>query len=195
MKNSRFLHSSDIDKSKLFKAGMCIFLESLLFSIFVVIYSKIGILNEVYIEDTPIIGSIISTISPDATAGHLIAGVLALFSVVIPVTIFMEAFEHRVFDNPQQWLSERNNQVILTLVCVVIFLIIFLETASLYTAIAKEAIPTEVFSDEEQVETFMTFLAQNKGYAICVSAVLAVINLAMSFFTAYTFHSLKHTGE
>lgn len=107
----------------------------------------------------------------------------------------MEAFEHRVFDNPQQWLSETNNKVILTLVCIVIFLIIALEAASLYTSIAKSAIPTEIFIEEEKADTFMTFLAQNKGYAICVSAVIAIINLALSFFTAFTFHSLKQSSE
>ena len=41
----------------------------------------------------------------------------------------------------------------------------------------------------------MGFLAQNKGMAIAISAVIAVINIILALFTTRAFHLLKSEPE
>lgn len=69
-----------------------------------------------------------------------------------------------------------------------LLLVISLEIVNLYTLIAKEQIG---FGLPTQSSDLMDFLAKNKGMAIAISIVIAVINIILALFTTRAFKFLK----
>ena len=179
--------------STIFKVGTPTLLKFLMFCLFIVIYSEVGILDELYLEEIPVIGGLFGFLSEDSTAGHLIAVTLSLFSVLIPLTIFMQAFEHRAFDDPQDFFSERKHQVVLALACFLMVLIIGMEALSLHTTIIKHTHANTSLVSKGPDHSLMGLLAANKSHAIFISLFIAVINLSLSFYTAFIYHSLKQS--
>lgn len=179
--------------STIFKVAVPSLLKLMMFSLFVVVYSQVGILEDLYLEDIPVVSELSAFMGEEATAGNLIAVILSLFSVLIPLTIFMQAFEHRVFDDPQAFFSERKHQVILALACFLMALIVCMETVSLHTTIIKHTLGSIILVPKGPDHSLMGLLAANKSYAIFISLFIAVINLSLSFYTAFIYHSLKQS--
>jgi hypothetical protein len=170
-------------------------LELSMWVMFFAIYSEtIGLMNETYLSELPIIGIAFSRIDPDANASHIISILLATFSVGTPLFLWAEIFRQKILDNPQEWISHPQNQIIASLAGLVLALVIGLEVTSLYTLIAKETVPFG-FISQSQNSGLMAFLAQNKGMAIGISAVIAVINVILALFTTRAFQLLKTTQE
>ena len=155
------------------------------------VYSEsIGLMNETYLSDLPIIGAAFMYIDPDANASHIISILLATFSVGTPLFIWSEIFRQNILDNPREWISHPQNQVIASFAALVLLLVIGLETINLYSLVAKEALPGSTFVQKQESD-LMAFLAQNKGMAIAISIVIAVINITLALFTTRAFKLLK----
>ncbi len=73
-------------------------------------------------------------------------------------------------------------------------MVICLEVVNLYTLVVRESTPSG-FVAQTQVSGMMAFLAENKGLAIGVSAVIATINIILALFTTRAYLSLKETQE
>lgn len=171
----------------------CIALESAMFIMFYAVYTEtIGLMNETYLSELPVIGALFSAIDPDANASHIISMLLATFSVGTPVFIWSEIFRQKILDDPQEWFSHPQNQIIATFAGLVLILVIGLEVVNLYTLVVRETASPFPGTQEDSV---MSFLAQNKGLAIGVSAVIAVINIILALFTTRAFQSLKSNEE
>ena len=166
-------------------------LEFSMWLMFFAVYSEsIGLMDETYLSDLPIIGEVFMQIDPDANASHIIAILLATFSVGTPIFIWAEIFRQGILDNPREWISHPQNQIITSFAAIVVFLVLSLEIVNLYTLIAKEAVPSG-FLGQSQSDDLMAFLAQNKGMAIAVSIVIAVINIILALFTTRALKFLK----
>ncbi|MFI0416404.1 MAG: hypothetical protein ACH255_19945 [Candidatus Thiodiazotropha sp.] len=166
-------------------------LEGAMWTMFYAVYTEtIGLMNETYLSELPVIGVIFSAIDPDANASHIVSMLLATFSVGTPIFIWSEIYRQKILDNPQEWFSHPQNQIIATFAGLILILVIGLEVINLYTLVAREIMPGGFVAQTDQ-SGVMAFLAENKGLAIGVSAVIAVINIILALFTTRAFRSLK----
>ena len=174
--------------------SFCICLEFAMWLMFFAVYSQsIGLMDETFLSDLPLIGEVFYRIDPDANASHIVAILLATFSVATPIFIWAEIGRNGILDNPREWISHPQNQIIAGVAVLVLLLVISLEIVNLYTLIAKETSPLGDAFVEEQSKELIAFLAQNKGMAIAISIVIAVINLILALFTVRAFNLLKST--
>lgn len=166
-------------------------LELCMGTMFYAVYNEsIGFMGDTSLSDLPIIGKIFYLIDPDANASCIIAGLLATFSIGVPIFIWAEIFRKNILDNLREWLSHPSNQVAASFAALVLLLVISLECVSLYTLIAKETLPNP-FPVNNQSSNLMSFLAKNKGMAIGISAVIALINFVLGLFSARAIKLLK----
>lgn len=176
-------------------ALICIGLEASMFTMFYAVYTEtIGLMNETYLSELPVIGAAFAALDPDANASHIISALLAVFSVATPLFIWAEIFRQNILDDPQEWFSHPQNQIIAFIACFVLLLVIGLEVINLYTLVARESLPSG-FLPETQEDNIMAYLAENKGLAIGVSIVIAVINIILALFTTRILRSLTSSQE
>ncbi len=181
--------------SLMLAALICITLETSMFTMFYAVYTEtIGLMNETYLSELPVIGAAFAALDPDANASHIISALLATFSVATPLFIWAEIFRQNILDDPQEWFSHPQNQIITVIACFVLLLVIGLEVVNLYTLVARESLPSG-FLPETQEDNIMAYLAENKGLAIGVSIVIAVINIILALFTTRALRSLKSSQE
>lgn len=182
--------------SALFAPLLFLGLELSMWTMFFAVYSEtIGLMNETYLSELPVIGIVFSRISPEANASHIISILLATFSVGTPLFIWTEIFHQKILDAPREWISHPQNQIIASLAALVLFLVIGLEVINLYILVAKESLPSGFVAQTEGTTGLMAFLAQNKGMAIAISAVIAMINIILALFTTRSFQLLKSEEE
>ena len=175
--------------------GFFIALEASMWIMFFSVYTEtIGLMNETLLSELPVIGAAFSAIDPDANASHIISMLLATFSVGTPIFIWSEVFRQKILDNPQEWFSYPQNQIIASFAGLILVLVLGLEVVNLYTLVARETMPSG-FVPQTQESGVMAFLAENKGLAIGVSAVIAIINIVLALFTARIFSNHKSAQE
>lgn len=187
---SPFERARQINVSRIFAFAVAVGLELSMFIMFYAVYTEtIGLMNETLLSELPVIGGLFGLLDPDANASHIISILLATFSVATPLFIWAEIHRQRILDDPQEWFSHPQNQIYASIVFLVLVMVIGLEVVNLYTLVARETAQTGFVVQQES--GVMAFLAQNKGLAIGVSAVIAVINIILALFTTRVFHSLK----
>ena len=181
--------------SAFFVPLLCVGLEStMLLTLFSIFTETIGFMRDTYLSELPLIGGLFCRISPDANASHLLSILLAIFSVGTPILIWSYIFEKNILESPREFFSHPQNRITASFAALILLLVIGLEITNIYTLIAREALPGG-FAIENQDAGFMTFLAQNKGLAIAVSAVITVINIVLALFTTRVFIHLKSHKE
>lgn len=172
----------------------CIGLEVGMFTMFFSLYTEtIGIMSDTYISELPIIGGVFSALDPDANASHIVALLLAVFSVVTPLFIWAEIFRQKILDDPQEWFSHPQSQIIAGFTGFILILLISLEVVNLYTLVAQESMQSGFVQTQES--GLMEYLAQNKGMAIGVSMVIAIINIFLALFSIRSLRNLKSSQE
>lgn len=174
---------------------ICTALELSMFIMFYAVYTEtIGLMSDTYLSELPVIGSAFNAVDPDANASHIISMLLATFSVATPLFIWSEVFRQNIMDDPRDWFSHPQNQICAGLAVLILCLVIGLEVVNLYTLVARESMPSG-FVLQTQESGLMGYLAENKGMAIGVSIVIAVINLVLALFTTRAIRSLKSNQE
>ncbi len=192
-----FTNPSPFDGEK--KSGMiwvaiplCIFLELAMFVMFFAVYNDtVGLMNETYLSELPIVGGLFAMLDEEANASHIVSMLLATFSVGTPLFLWSEIYRQNILENPQEWLSHPQNQVMASIAGLILMLVIGLEVVNLYTLVAREAVNYTGFVPQEP-DGIMAYLAQNKGLAIGVSFVMALVNIVIAMLTTRLIHSLKH---
>lgn len=160
------------------------------------IYSEsVQFLNNTYLTDLPIIGLAFESIAPDANASHLVCALLAAFSVMTPLFIWSQVFEHEILDNAQEWFSHPQNKVIAGLCGFIMVLVVGMECVSLYTLIAHQSVSAGGGFIQADQSGVMAWLADNKGMAVGVSLMIAVINITLALFCVQAFRALKPAQE
>jgi divalent metal cation (Fe/Co/Zn/Cd) transporter len=173
----------------------CIILEGTMFTMFYAVYTEtIGLMSDTYLSELAVIGDAFAYLDPDANASHIISFLLATFSVGTPIFIWSEIFRQNILNDPQEWFSHPSNQIVASLAGLILLLVIGLEVVNLYTLVARETMPSGYIVQTDD-SGLMAYLAQNKGMAIGISAVIAVINIVLALFTTRAIRSLKSTEE
>lgn len=179
-----------VSASGVAKVFFAVSLEAAMFIMFYALYTEtVGLMNETYLTELPVIGSLFGMLDPDANASHIISMLLATFSVATPIFIWAEVHRQNILDDPQEWFSHPQNQILASVAGLVLIMVVGLEVVNLYTLVAQQGAQTGFVIQQES--GVMEFLAQNKGLAIGVSAVIAVINIILALFTTRAFQSLK----
>ena len=168
------------------KAGLsallCLVLEFLLWAILYGVYAEtIGLLSDVYLSELPGAGPVFAAVDEDLTVSHAIAAMLAFVSCAVPVFIWSEVLARRIYADPQAWLSEPGHQIAAVFAGLMLAVVFALEIVNLYTLIARQGAAT-ILPAGGRTE-LMAFLAENKGLAVFVSVLMAVVNVAVGFFT------------
>lgn len=189
-KPSPFDGVKSVSASGVAKVFFAISLEAAMFIMFYALYTEtVGLMNKTYLSELPVLGSLFSMLDPDANASHIISMLLATFSVATPIFIWAEIHRQKILDDPQEWFSHPQNQILASIAGLVLAMVVALEVVNLYTVVAQQSAQTGFVVQRES--GVMEFLAQNKGLAIGVSAVIAVINIILALFTTRAFQSLK----
>lgn len=179
-----------VSASGVAKVFFAVSLEAAMFIMFYALYTEtVGFMNETYLTELPVIGSLFGMLDPDANASHIISMLLATFSVATPIFIWAEVHRQNILDDPQEWFSHPQNQILASVAGLVLIMVVGLEVVNLYTLVAQQSAQSGFVIQQES--GVMEFLAQNKGLAIGVSAVIAVINIILALFTTRAFQSLK----
>ena len=181
-------------KEKLIVFG-CFILELAMWVMFFGVYAEtVGLMQHSYLSDLPIIGTAFELIDPDANISHILSALLATFSVGTPLVIWAEIYRQNIFETLQEWLSFPTNKVYASIAIFILLIVIALEATCMFTLLARET-SSVGFVQEQQSSDIMEFLAQNKGVAIAVSGVVAIINILLALFTTRAMRNLNSDKE
>lgn len=161
----------------------------LLFGVF---SETMGLASKVYLAELPLIGGLFGVLDDEMTVSHLLAILLAVFSIAVPIMIWSVALEERVFDDPQAWIAQPANRIRAGLALGVYASVVALEVINLYTLIAKESVQGP-FASAAAANPLMNFLAANQGLGIFVAFLIALVNTVLALLTVRAARSL-HAG-
>lgn len=180
-------------KSRLHWLGLAFagLLEGAMLLLFFGVFTEtMGLASEQFLSELPGIGGLFEIIDEDATVSHLLAFLLAVFSVAVPLMIWNTFLEEKVHLNPQQWLSDPVNRVKAILAGIVYGAVVLLEVVNLYTLIARET-ATGPFASAAPTDALTEFLADNQALGIFVALLIALVNTVLALITVRTAHSMK----
>ncbi len=169
-------------------------LELAMGTLFYGIYTDtIGLMSNVYLSELPGIGQLFGLIDEEMTVSHLLAAMLAFFSCAVPIYIWSVILNEKIYEEPRAWLSKPLNQIKAGFMLFIFILVFALEVTNLYTLIAqhKNAGPLPTGDDGEM----LSYLADNAGLGIFVSALVAIINTVIAMLTVKAIHSFKSSWE
>ena len=167
-------------------------LELAMLMLFYGTYSEtMGMMSDVYLCDLPGAGAVFCQIDDEMTVSHLLAFLLAVFSIVVPLVIWSEIIDQQIFDDPGAWLASPANKVWTIIAAAVYGLVFLLETVNLYTLIARES-AAGPFGMAGDANPLMEFLAANQGLGIFVAVMIAVVNAVLAFIAVRAVRNLKH---
>lgn len=171
--------------------GFLLLIEAAMATVLFGTYSEtMGYASDLYLCDLPGPGRLFCHIDEDMTVTHLLACLLAIFSIAVPMAIFNEAFRQGIFDDPQAWWARPTNRVYAGLALAVYALVFALETINIYTLIAQQSTGS-VFASAAQANALMDFLADNQGLGVFVAALVAVVNTVLGLLTVRAFRALN----
>ncbi len=171
---------------------LCLIPEAAVFVLYLSVYTEtIGLFSNLFLSELPIVGPIFNLIDEEMTAAHLVAGILAFFSVTVPIHIWGVVLHQRIHEQPQAWFSKPMNQVYAVFLMALFCIVIFLEVTNLYSLIAKQAAPNAF--GLEQSNEWLEMLSAHEDLGMLVAALMALINTIIALLTAKAAYSLKHS--
>lgn len=148
-----------------------------------------GLMSDQYLCDMPGFGGLFCIIDQDMTVSHLLAFLLAVFSVAVPIMIWSVVLDENIQADPRAWLASPMNRVKAGMAGLVYVAVIALEVVNLYTLIAQQAV-TGPFGGQQDEPPLMDFLAQNQGLGIFVALLIALVNAVLALMTVRATRSL-----
>ena len=148
--------------------------------------------SSLYLSELPFIGRVFYY-TPNATPGHLICGLLALYSVGLPLTMFHLIERHKVFDDFRDWISHPAHQVLTAFFAILCAIVIALEVTTILSIMAPAQ--TSVFVPDAPATGLEAVAQDNPAMGLIAAMILIIINGCLAYFSAKTFHSLSsHQG-
>ncbi|PRY94793.1 hypothetical protein BCF33_0393 [Hasllibacter halocynthiae] len=152
-----------------------------------------GLASNQYLCDLPGAGGLFCIIDEDMTVSHLLAFLLAVFSVAVPIMIWTAVLDENIHEDPRAWLASPMNRVKAGMAGLVYGAVVALEVVNLYTLIAQEAAPNP-FGAAQDTSAMMDFLAQNQGLGVFVALLIALVNTVLALMTVRASRSLIQKG-
>jgi len=152
-----------------------------------------GLASNQYLCDLPGAGGLFCIIDEDMSVSHLLAFLLAVFSVAVPIMIWGSVLEEGIHEDPRAWLASPMNRVKAGMAGLVYGAVVALEVVNLYTLIAQQTAPNP-FGTAHDATPMMDFLAQNQGLGIFVALLIALVNTVLALLTVRASRSLMQKG-
>lgn len=152
-----------------------------------------GLASKQYLCDLPGVGTLFCIIDEDMTVSHLLAYLLATFSVAVPIMIWSAVLDENIHEDPRGWLASPMNRVKAGVAGIVYASVIALEVVNLFTLIAQETAPGPFPGPQDQAP-MMDFLAQNQGLGIFVALLIAMVNTVLALLTVRASRNLVQKG-
>jgi|GEM_PF-2822735 len=67
-------------------------------------------MSDVYLCDLPAVGNIFCALDDEMTVSHLLAFLLAVFSIAVPIGIWSIIISEKIYEDPQAWLVKPTNR-------------------------------------------------------------------------------------
>lgn len=177
-------------------AGACIFIELAMLILFMGTYLEtLGLMSHAYLSELPLIGGLFGWLDPEMTISHLLAFLLAIFSVAVPLFIWSVVIEQKIYESPQVWISDPTNRVYAILAAIVYGLVFALETVNLYTLIAQNSMAAAGPFPATAQSPIMEMLAGNQGLGVFIAVLIAVVNTLIALLTVITAKTLSNEKE
>lgn len=148
-----------------------------------------GVMSDVYLCDQPAIGRLFCVIDDEMTVSHLLALLLAIFSIAVPIAIWAQIIEQRIHEDPGAWLARPANRIYAAIALALYVLVFALESVNIYTLIAREVAGGPFASTH--ANPLMEFLAANQGLGIFVAVLVAVVNTVLALITVRAVHGVR----
>lgn len=173
------------------KLGAVLFLEGAMLTLFLGAFSEtMGFASNVLLSELPGVGKLFAIIDEDATVSHLLAFLLAVFSVAVPIMIWSVVLAEKVYLDHQRWLANPVNRVRAIVALALYATVFLLEVVNFYTLIAQQSAGNP-FAAVTDLDPLTRFIAQNKVLGIFVSVLIAVVNLFLGLLTVVTAQSIS----
>lgn len=184
-------HGDSVRLKPIFAFGFAAFLEFTMLVMFASTYTEtMGLASNQYLCDLPGVGGLFCVLDEDMTVSHLLAFLLAVFSVAVPIMIWSVVVDESIHEDPRTWLANPMNRVKAGLAGLVYIAVIALEVVNLFTLIAQETAPNPWASPQDQAP-MMEFLAQNQGLGIFVALLIALVNTVLALLTVRATNALS----
>jgi hypothetical protein len=167
--------------------------DAMLLLLFGVFTETMGLASDQYLSELPVVGPLFEMIDEDATVSHLLAFLLAVFSVAVPLTIWNTVLEEEIHLNPKLWLVPPMHRVKAVLGLSVYAVVVLLEVVNLYSLIAKQTAPS-AFGPAHEPDALTAFLADNQGLGIVIALLIALVNTVLALITVRAARAL-HTSD
>lgn len=177
------------------KAVAVVFVEAAMLTLMYGVFSEtMGLASNVYLSELPGIGKLFGLIDEEATVSHLLAFLLAVFSVAVPIMIWSVVLAEKVHLDHQAWLANPVNRVRAIVGLSLYGAVFLLEVLNLYTLIAQQS-AANPFGAVQDLDPLMAFLAQNKALGVFISILIALVNLVLGLLTVTTAHNLTQNRK
>ena len=169
-------------------------LEGAMLVVFIAIFTEtMGLASNQYLCDLPAVGGLFCAIDEDMTAAHLLAFLLAVFSVSVPLMIWSVVLSENIHEDPRGWLASPINKVKAGVAALVYAAVVLLEVVNLYTLIAQETAPNP-FGKQGQTDPLMDILSQNQGLGVFVALLIVLVNAVLALLTVCASRSIQQKG-
>ncbi|MEM1363322.1 MAG: hypothetical protein AAGF94_16675 [Pseudomonadota bacterium] len=170
---------------------LCVLLLELgMFTFLYTTYAEtMGLMGDVFLCDQPVIGGLFCLIDPEMTAAHLLAVLIAVFTLGVPIAIWSGVLEHDIHQDPQAWLAKPANRVIAVFAVSMLVLVFTLEIVNIYTLIARQSVGGPF--QTTHTDPFIAFLAKNQALGLFAAFLTAVINAVLALLTVLAARSFK----
>jgi len=134
-------------------------------------------------------------IDEDMTVSHLLALVLAVFTVAVPIMIWSAVLDENIHEDPRAWLASPMNRVKAGLAGLVYAAAALLEVVNIYTLVARQSVSVSgPWGNPQDASPMMDFLAQNQGLGIFVALLIVLVNTVLALLTVRASRSLIQKG-
>lgn len=167
-------------------------LELCMLALLYTTYSEtMGMMGGVYLCEQPLVGPLFCAVDEDMTISHLLAIVLAVFSIFVPMAIWHEVLRQEIHKDPAAWLSQPINKVYAVIAALLIILIFALEAVNIYTIIARQMVGGPFATTQKNA--LIEALANNQGLGLFVAVLIAVVNFVLALLTVRAAHAIKQS--
>lgn len=151
--------------------------------------------THVYLCDLPLAGFVFCAVGPDMSAMHLLALLMAVFSIFVPMMIWSEALRIGIFEDPEGWLALPGSKLKATLALAVLGVVVLVELVNMQTLITQESLPGPFDLPGETQDNWAEYLATNRGLALFVSVLIVIMNLVLALITVRAARGLSATYQ
>ena len=163
---------------------------AMLITMYGVYAETMGDVSGHFLCELPLMGRVFCIIDEDMSVSHLLALLLAVFSIGVPIAIWSFIIEHKIHEDPQVWIAQPTNKVYAIIAGILYGLVLLLEIVNLYTLIAQES--AGGFGLASGTASALTqFLAENHGLGIFVAVLFAVVNTVIALMTVIAMNKIN----